>query len=200
MELMALSESGLAYSRNEFDIGRFHQVGVIAERLMREVAADDRPDYDPAVASVAGYATPKIDVRGGVFNADGDVLLVREVADHGRWTLPGGWGDILETPSVAVEREVFEEAGLRVRAVELAAVLDREKWGHVPPVDRHIYKLFFVCEPLEDADLSYVSNETSGIGWFRVDDLPELSIGRVLPEQIRILQRHWRKRGPAEFD
>jgi hypothetical protein len=41
-------------------------------------------------AGESGYATPKIDVRGAAFDKGGRVLTVRELADGGRWTLPGG--------------------------------------------------------------------------------------------------------------
>lgn len=200
MELAALSESGLAYCRNAFDIDRFHRVGELARELRQLVSAEPQPEYDRDVASAAGYATPKIDVRAGVFDSRGRVLLVREIADHNRWTLPGGWCDILETPRRAVEREVMEEAGLAVRATHLAAVIDRDQWPHVPVYDLHLYKLFFVCEPLGMLDGDFVSVETSEVGWFDVDDLPELSVARVLPEQIALVHRFWRNPGPAYLD
>ena len=200
MELTALSEAGLWYGKDQFDIERFHRVGVLARGLMDMVSAQPLPPYDRAVAAVAGYTTPKLDVRGAVFNGEGRVLLVREVLDAGRWTLPGGWCDVLDSPASAVEREVLEEAGLAVTAIHLAAVVDREKWPHHPPMDHHIHKLFFVCEPVGAVNLDYTSYETSEIGWFAVDDLPELSASRVLPEQIVLLEQHWRNPGPAHFD
>lgn len=199
MELTGIAESGLAYSTNEFDIERFHRVGELAQRLMEQAGASLGP-YRREIASIAGYATPKLDVRGGVFNDAGDVLLVREIADGGRWTLPGGWCDILETPTSAVEREVREEAGLEVSATHLAGVFDREVWPHVPAFDRHMYKLLFVCRPLQPLDEGYSSLETSGVGWFSVGALPTLSISRILPEQIEILYEHWRNPGPAYVD
>ncbi|ASU56662.1 MULTISPECIES: NUDIX hydrolase N-terminal domain-containing protein [Nocardiopsis] len=220
MELTAQSESGLAYSTNEFDIGRFHRVGALARDLMQMVAAGELPGYEREVASAAGYTTPKLDVRGGVFDPSGRVLLVREISDGHRWTLPGGWCDVLESPRQAIEREVREEAGLAVRAVHLAGVLDRHLWPHVPVYDRHIYKLLFVCAPLTDpdpasggtgtgspafsgdgtSDRAFSSAETSARAWFDVDDLPELSVSRVLPEQIALLHRHWMDPGPAHID
>ncbi|MFE1470336.1 NUDIX hydrolase N-terminal domain-containing protein [Nocardiopsis dassonvillei] len=210
MELTAQSESGLAYSTNEFDIGRFHRVGALAPDLMQMVAAGELPGYEREVASAAGYTTPKLDVRGGVFDPSGRVLLVREISDGHRWTLPGGWCDVLESPRQAIEREVREEAGLAVRAVHLAGVLDRHLWPHVPVYDRHIYKLLFVCAPLTDpapasssdgtSDRAFSSAETSARAWFDVDDLPELSVSRVLPEQIALLHRHWMDPGPAHVD
>lgn len=199
-ELTALSESGLAYSKNEYDIERLHRVGELASELMGTLLADPTPHYDRVVASTMGYATPKIDVRAGVFNEAGEVLLVKEVADGGRWTLPGGWCDVLETPSGAIEREVLEEAGLRTQAVHLAAVLDRDEWDHYPPLDHHVYKMFFICEPEESLDPEYKSLETDGAGWFPVNDLPDLSRGRTLPEQVQILHDHWKDRQVTRFD
>ncbi|WP_197487559.1 NUDIX domain-containing protein [Dietzia timorensis] len=111
--------------------------------------------YDRHIASVAGYTTPRIDVRAGIFDNDGRILLVREIADHDRWTIPGGWCDVLESPTEAIEREVLEEAGIHARARQLAALIDREKWPHHPPYDRHIYKLLFVCESAELVDFGF---------------------------------------------
>ena len=200
MELAATSQTGLAYCANAFDAQRLHRVGELARDLMGLVSAGPLPPYEPAVAALSGYATPKVDVRGAVFDEQGRVLLVQEVLDGHRWTLPGGWCDVLDTPTGAVEREVFEEAGLRVRARHLAAVCDREAWGHQPPYDVHIFKLLFVCEALEPLDAGYRSVETGAVGWFALDDLPELSIGRTLPEQIRMLAAHWRDPAPAYVD
>ena len=199
-ELTAISESALRYCTDQFDIERFHRIGEIARELMQKGARDELPPYDRAVASTAGYTTPKLDVRGAVFDDEGRVLLVRELLDEGRWTLPGGWCDEGDTPRGSIEREVLEEAGVPVRATHLAAVLDREVWDHQPPLDHHCYKLFFVCEALAPVDLDYTSDETSGVGWFAVDALPELSTSRVLPAQIELLQRHWLNPGPATLD
>lgn len=79
-------------------------------------------DIEAMFTEQTGYATPKVDVRGAVFR-DGRILLVRETADGDRWTLPGGWADVNESPAEAVVKEVREEAGLEVRAFKLGAVL-----------------------------------------------------------------------------
>lgn len=200
MELTAISQSALTYCTDHFDIERFHRIAEIGRDLLQLVSRDDVPPFSREVASTAGYTTPKLDVRGAVFDDDGRVLLVREILDGGRWTLPGGWCDVGDTPRGAIEREVLEEAGVPVRAGHLAAVLDREVWGHQPPLDHHCYKLLFVCDALAPVDLSFTSDETSEIGWFAVDALPELSESRVLPAQIELLHQHWLTPGPAALD
>lgn len=50
----------------------------------------------------------------------------------GLWTLPGGWADVGESPSVTAIREVKEESGYDVVVRKLAAVYDRDKHGHPP--------------------------------------------------------------------
>ena len=63
-------------------------------------------------AAETGYVTPKVEVRGAVFRAaDEHVLLVRETAD-GLWTLPGGWADVNDSPSGAIRREIEQEVGI----------------------------------------------------------------------------------------
>lgn len=202
IELTAISESALAYCKDPFDIERFHRIHRLAHDLLSPHIQDAGSTYPEGLAAVAGYATPKLDVRGAVFSSEGEVLLVQEKADGDRWTLPGGWCDVLESPSSAVEREVKEEAGVSVQATQLAAVLDRELWPHVPALDHHVYKLLFICQPREGSpvDLTYTSNETSGIGWFPIDALPELAVGRILPEQIALAHSHWKRPRPTTFD
>ena len=55
-------------------------------------------------------------MRGVIFK-NSEILLVREIADNGRWTLPGGWADVNETPSESVIREVFEESGFKTQVL-----------------------------------------------------------------------------------
>ncbi|WP_367113779.1 NUDIX domain-containing protein, partial [Propionivibrio sp.] len=54
----------------------------------------------------------------------------RDSAHNGAWTLPGGWCDTGESPSLSAEREVAEESGLQVRAVRLVALFDKLKHDH----------------------------------------------------------------------
>ena len=102
-------------------------------------------------------------VRGAVFDAEGRILLVREAADEGRWSLPGGWVDVNQTPAESVVREVAEESGYRVRVRKLAAVWDKARQGH-PPGPFSVVKLYFLCA-LEGGE-ARTSLETTEVAWF----------------------------------
>ena len=194
-KIAALAKTGLHYSKNHFDTDRFEQLLDIAAQMLAADADADKERVKAVLELDAGYVTPKVDVRGAVFR-DGKVLLVREAVD-GLWTLPGGWADIGDAPSEAVEREIREESGYEAKAVKLLAVEDRKR--RHPPSIYEVYKLAFLCELV--GGQAQTSAETTAVAWFDEDDLPPLSLGRVTAEQIRRWFRHWRARDlPTEFD
>lgn len=195
-KVQAIAQTGLAFTHDPFDRERYTQLTeLVADILSSELDI-------PLTRAKAfwegedGYATPKVDVRGGIFDGD-RVLLVRERSD-GKWTLPGGWVDVNDSPSGAVAREVFEESGYRARAVKLAALVDKRRHPH-PPGIHHIFKLFFLCE--RTGGEAAVSNETDAVQFFPVSALPELSTGRVLASQIeRLYQHQLHLELPTDFD
>lgn len=182
-ELAAIARTGLHFAKDSFDVERYRRVEEIAAALLASRSDVEAGDLLAWAAGDFGYATPKVDVRA--FITDGDrVFLVREDSDGGRWTLPGGWADVNETPSRAVARETLEESGLEVCPLRLLAVLDREKQGHRPRFPYSVYKMVFHCEVVGGAP--HRTDECSESGYFPVHALPELSTGRVLPEQIAL--------------
>jgi ADP-ribose pyrophosphatase YjhB (NUDIX family) len=66
----------------------------------------------------AGYVTPKVDVRVAVFDNEDRLLMVRETADDGRWTLLGGWADMNRSAADNAIKEVKEESGYYIRVVK----------------------------------------------------------------------------------
>jgi ADP-ribose pyrophosphatase YjhB (NUDIX family) len=148
-------------------------------------------------AAQSGYATPKVDVRAAVFEGE-RLLMVREAADGGRWTLPGGWADIGLTPAENVTREVFEESGFEVAVERLVAVWDRGRAGH-PPQPFDAYKLFFLCRIIGGE--ARPSAETTEIAFFAEDEIPaDLSRDRVLPWQLARMFAHSREKLAVEMN
>ena len=194
--LNAIAQTGLTYATGAYDRERYEAIRGIAAEMLAAGTGWDRGAVIELFKGDAGYATPKVDVRAAVFQ-DGRVLLVKEKED-GLWTLPGGWADVGDSPSVAAVRETKEESGYDVGVRKLAAVYDRNRHGH-PPIPFHAYKLFFVCE-LIGGEAS-CSRETEGAEFFAEDALPPLSLTRVTPPQIAHLFEHWRHPElPTSFD
>ena len=157
------------------------------------------PATEALFAKENGYAPPKVDVCGAAMD-DGRILLVREIEDSGRCTIPGGWADVNQSPSECVIREVREEVGVEVTVRKLAAVYDRARQGHTPPHPFNVYRLFFICDVVGGAPKPGL--ETSEVAFFGEDEIPEdLSPGRILPHQIRRMFEHAREQNlPTDFD
>lgn len=195
-KLQAIAQNGLTFSKDPFDIERYEALHKIAAEMMAEYTGEEPERILGLFKRETGYATPKVDVRGAIFE-DNRILLVRERMD-GLWTLPGGWVDIGDSPKEAVEREIIEESGYIARAARLVAVYDRNKHPH-PPLAHHIYKLFFICELLGGNPAANL--EIDEIGFFAEDNLPDLSLARITPGQIARLFEHYRNPDlPTDFD
>ena len=194
--LQAIAQDGLTYTRDDYDAGRYEQLREVAAEILAAHSTGDLDHARRLLALEAGPATPKVDVRAAVFGGGG-LLLVKE-PDDGGWSLPGGWADVGETLAEAAVREVREESGYRVRAVRLISAYDRDRHGHTS-IPYHVYKLVFLSEILDESPSQTV--DTEGVGFFGEHELPELSISRVTPAQIRSFFEHHRNPElPADFD
>lgn len=196
-QLAAISQNGLTYAENDYDIERYEKVRQIALEMMSTQSNIGIDTLLTIFTREEGYATPKVDVRGVVFRDD-RILLVKEKIDD-KWTLPGGWADPCNSPSESVVREISEESGFETRVQKLLAVYDRSKHPHVPVIPFHIYKLFFLCEITGGS--MQTSHETTAVDFFAEDRIPELSVSRVLSYQIARMFEHYRKPDmPTDFD
>ncbi|MCH1627837.1 NUDIX hydrolase [Fredinandcohnia quinoae] len=181
-QIQAISQSGLAYSKDVYDIERFKELRNISAEIITEFSNKNLEEVKSIFIKEEGYQTPKVDIRAVVFQDD-KILLVKEKSDNG-WTLPGGWADIGVSPSENAVKEVEEESGYIVKPKRVLAVLDRNMHPHTPHI-YHIYKIFFECEIVGGEAKSSV--ETSDVGFFAKDALPELSVDRVTESQIVML-------------
>lgn len=194
--LLALAQTGLHFTPLEYDRERYRDIADIGAQLLANESAHTAGKLRDLWFVEDGYATPKMDVRAAIYRDD-TVLLVREIID-GKWTLPGGWADINDSPSAAVLKEIEQESGFTARIVKLAALYDRNKHDH-PPYLFHSWKAFFVCEIIGGAPR--LSNETDGVEFFPLAQLPDLSTGRSTATQIRrMYEHHLHRDWPTEFD
>ncbi|MBE0409816.1 MAG: NUDIX hydrolase [Anaerolineales bacterium] len=178
-EIQALSQSGIHFAENTFQRERYERLMEIAAEILSTFSDLETVPLMGLFNNQIGYATPRVDVRGAIFR-DEKLLLVRERQDGG-WTMPGGWADVGDMPSEAVEREVNEEAGFKVRAQKIIGVYDANRTG--PWELFHAFKIVFLCEIISGE--ARTSNETSDVGFFALENLPEkLSGERTRPRHI----------------
>ncbi|MBW3695027.1 NUDIX domain-containing protein [Vibrio sp. T187] len=182
-QLQALSQAGHAYSKDKFDLERFDEIESISHQMLAELSNSSVERVANLFVPESGYPTPKVDLRAGVIQ-NHKILLVREREDN-CWTLPGGWADVCETPSQGVVREVFEESGYIVNSPKLVAVKDRDVHPYLPKFPFHIYKMFFLCTL--ESGVPTTNIEISDIDFFSLDNLPDLSQSRTLPQDIEMM-------------
>ena len=183
-EIFSLSQSGLTYSGNEYDIERYKRLQEITAEMIASQSAVSQESVRDSFSMQAGYITPKVDVRGAVVR-DGKILLIQERAD-GNWALPGGWADLGDSPAAVAEREVWEESGFRVKAEKVVAVIDANR---LEPMEfYHAYKIIFLCRLLDGEPRP--SYETLAVDFFDPNHLPPLSFYRTNEAMLQEVFAH----------
>jgi ADP-ribose pyrophosphatase YjhB (NUDIX family) len=196
--IQSIAQTGLTYAEDPYDRERYELLREIAVEMAATGLEMEPASVRPVFASSVGYPTPKVDVRAVVFR-EGKLLLVRERRSGG-WTLPGGWADVGDTPSMAAERETLEESGYEVRAEKVIAFLDRARHEHPPSLD-HAYKVLIGCRLEGGAPRS--SHEVDGVGFFAEEETPglELDLDRTTPGQVALAFAHHHDPAlPTAFD
>lgn len=179
--LQSVASTGLFFCRDKYDEERYREIADVANAMLANLGSVPLRRIEGLVSDFAkGYATPRVDVRGAVFSGD-RILLVRERTD-GLWTLPGGYADIGASPGENMVKEIQEEASISVRVKSLYALRHKAKHSYAPDA-RDFYKLFFHCDPIGEIEPK-PGAETSEVGFFELGDLPPLSTGRVIHEDI----------------
>ncbi|MAR91885.1 MAG: NUDIX hydrolase N-terminal domain-containing protein [Pseudomonadota bacterium] len=181
--LLALAQTGQQFTRDEFDRERYQEIEAIAHHMLAQLGRIPLTTVAQLFATgETGYVTPKVEVRGAIIQ-DGRILLVQEKED-GRWALPGGYADVGLSAAHNVEKEVWEEACVRVRARHLFALRHKASAPY-PPDPRDFYKLHFICDPEQSPCHPRPGPETLAAEFFPPEQLPPLSLGKTLAEDIQ---------------
>ena len=179
-ELQFLAQTGLTYSKDVFDIERFERIREISAEIISAQSELSLEKVKDLFCNETGFQTPKLDTRAAIFKED-KILLVKE--RNGTWSLPGGWVDVNQTVKSDTEKEVEEEAGLKVEATRIIAVQDRNM-HNVPPYAYNVCKVFVLCEILSGHFQPNI--ETTESDYFRLEELPLLAEEKNNEEQIKM--------------
>jgi ADP-ribose pyrophosphatase YjhB (NUDIX family) len=135
-----------------------------------------------APADPSDDALPLVPCVGAVVHdAAGRLLLIRRGhAPHaGLWSLPGGRIEAGESPEAAVEREVREETGLRVRA---GATVGRVRI----PAGEVVYDVVdFACSLIDPGAQPVAGDDAADVAFADADALDQLACTPLLVETLR---------------
>lgn len=180
VELQALAQAGLTYTKDPFDQERFERIRGIAVEMLAVQSPIPIPKLKQLFAEETGYPTPKLDTRAAIFK-DNKLLLVQE--NNELWSLPGGWVDVDQSIKENTVKETLEETGFMVEPVRIIAIQDRNK-HNLPRYAYSVCKIFVECELSGGA---FVENiETIQTDWFDLDNLPALAEEKNTEEQIKL--------------
>lgn len=120
----------------------------------------------------------------------GRVLLIRRGRPprQGQWSLPGGAQQLGETVEAAARREVAEETGLALRAIELLTVVDLVERDVEGAVRYHYTLVDMVAEA--GAGEARAGDDAAEVGWFAPDELAGLGLWAETLRIVELARRH----------
>jgi 8-oxo-dGTP diphosphatase len=116
---------------------------------------------------------------------DRKLLLLRRARspEAGCWSLPGGKVDLWERTEEAARREVAEELGIKLGALDLLCVVDLV----APEELEHWVSPAFLANEFEGEPALLEPEKHTGLGWFPLDALPG-PLARSALEAAKVLQ------------
>ena len=180
IELQSLAQAGLTYGKDIFDRERYERIREISAEIMAYKTDIPVQKVKDLFCNETGYQTPKLDTRAAIFQ-NGKILLVKE--NSGKWSLPGGGGDVNGSGKGNGSREVEEEAGVDVTADKVIAIQDRSK-HNLPVYAYGVCKIFVLCTIIGGAFKENI--ETTGFAYFSENELPELATEKNNEEQVKM--------------
>ena len=191
-KVLALARIGQKYTQDEYARENYEELEKLAIETISE-NAEIIFDHNIYIHDV--YATPNVSVRVLVFNEEGKLLMVKEKQD-GRWAVPGGWCDVFESSSESGRKEVKQEAGLDVKIERILGVFQRERYKDYPTlVSEYVH---YYCASILGGELKH-NYETLDVGFFDINELPELSKKNTMMELTKAYQVYLNEL-PVQFD
>ncbi|MGH9727374.1 MAG: NUDIX hydrolase [Candidatus Acidiferrales bacterium] len=133
---------------------------------------------------------------GGVVISDARVLLIRRAQPplEGRWSIPGGLLELGESIARAVARELLEETGVQIRALELIEIYEKVLRLPNQPPQYHFVILDYLCE-LKGGN-ARAGSDVTDVAWVAENDLErfDLTIAakRVVKRAFAMSREHHR--------
>ena len=176
-KVQSIAQIGMSFSKDPYAVENYEELKAASVALLEKYS--DLTETDADLYREYSYPTPQPAVRTLVVE-DGKILFVQEKGS-GLWSLPGGWCDIDHTPVANAVKEVWEESGYVVECSRLLGVFDRRHYIKRSLYD--VYCLYFLGNVVGGEPMP--NHETTGVGWYSIDELPPLSRKNSLGEIMK---------------
>ncbi|MXZ03455.1 MAG: NUDIX domain-containing protein [Chloroflexi bacterium] len=173
-ELRSVAHMGSRYAEDPYNLERYRRVLSLSARLVAAVEERSPDDVIEEYEGNLSHITPFVGADAAVFRDERILLIRRE--DNGLWAMPGGITDVGETWAESAERELREEAGVWGKASKLLGIFDSRLWGSRSK--NQFYSGVWLVN-VSDEQTPVAGPETTGVGFFLEDDLPDLSPGHL---------------------
>ena len=178
--MLAITDTGLTYTRDPFDRERYENLRQILWSVLQDQTELNQEELTAILKPTGSYATPLMDVRAWIVQ-DQKICLVRGQGED-TWALPGGFGEVGYSPKENIRKEVQEETGFSAEVGSLLAVFDTNRFQLQ---NKQYAKFVFACQLL---DGHFQENqEVAELGFFDIENLPPLSEKRITKKQMEIL-------------
>ena len=178
--MLAITDTGLTYTRDPFDRERYENLRQILWSVLQDQTELKQEELTAILKPTGSYATPLMDVRAWIVQ-DQKICLVRGQGED-TWALPGGFGEVGYSPKENIRKEVQEETGFFAEVGSLLAIFDTNRFQMQ---SKQYAKFVFDCRLL-DGDFQE-NQEVAELGFFDISALPPLSEKRITKEQMDIL-------------
>ncbi|HPS19230.1 MAG TPA: NUDIX hydrolase N-terminal domain-containing protein [Bacilli bacterium] len=182
IKIQSIAKIGLTYSKDPYAITNYQEINDLSKAFLENFVdvKFNRPNYFEKDV----YPTPNISVRTIIFNDKRDkILMVREVKTQ-NYSLPGGWAELYDSPSQTAINECRQEAGADLKSVRLVGITNRTPFKSNTSVPEYV----IIFEGLLSGNLHEHEYETDDVGWFPIDNLPEISRKLSMEELQRIIK------------
>ena len=178
--MLAITDTGLTYTKDPFDRERYEDLRQILWSLLQDQTELNQEELTAIFQPSGSYATPLMDVRAWIVQ-DQKICLVRGQGED-TWALPGGFGEVGYSPKENSRKEVQEETGFSVEVGSLLAIFDTNRFQLQ---NKQYVKFVFDCQLLDGRFQE--NQEVAELGFFDISALPPLSEKRITKEQMEIL-------------
>lgn len=123
----------------------------------------------------------QITIVMGVVIQDKKVLMTKRFEEecpdaHLKWELPGGKIKFGEEPNITIEREIYEETGVKVSAESLVPIVRTCLWNYTNGITQHTILLAYICKYTGQDKQDKKDHHVEKFEWVKISDLHKKEI------------------------